>query len=180
MVRAEDVTTICQRLAAQDIPVWLIGGWGVDALLGEQTRPHKDLDLLVRLDDVVRLTTILSQDGFTLKELWSENRQAVDPNGVETPTAFVLWGSQGREVDVHALHLDEQGNGIPDWEAGSFIFPRQSLAAKGQIAGKTVRCLSPEMQMVCHTGYDLPISHRRDLALLHEKLGVDYPAGISP
>jgi lincosamide nucleotidyltransferase A/C/D/E len=29
------------------IPVWLDGGWGVDALLENQTRPHKDVDIVL-------------------------------------------------------------------------------------------------------------------------------------
>jgi lincosamide nucleotidyltransferase A/C/D/E len=40
MVRAEDVISIYQRLLADDIQVWLTGGWGIDALLREQSRPH--------------------------------------------------------------------------------------------------------------------------------------------
>ena len=36
------------------------GGWGVDALLGRQTRDHRDLDLAVRMEDVERLCTALS------------------------------------------------------------------------------------------------------------------------
>jgi lincosamide nucleotidyltransferase A/C/D/E len=42
MVSAQDVISIYQRLMAAGIQVWLTGGWGIDALLGEQTRPHKD------------------------------------------------------------------------------------------------------------------------------------------
>ena len=41
MVRAEDVVSIYRSLSANNIQVWLTGGWGIDALLGEQTRPHK-------------------------------------------------------------------------------------------------------------------------------------------
>jgi lincosamide nucleotidyltransferase A/C/D/E len=37
------------------IGVWIDGGWGVDALLGEETRPHQDLDIIVQQVDVPRL-----------------------------------------------------------------------------------------------------------------------------
>ncbi len=59
MVVADDVVMTCQRLSANGIAVWLTGGWGIDALLREQTCAHKDLDLLVLVDDVVRLRTLL-------------------------------------------------------------------------------------------------------------------------
>ena len=42
-----DVVTLYRAFAAADAPVWLMGGWGIDALLGRQTRRHHDLDVLV-------------------------------------------------------------------------------------------------------------------------------------
>jgi lincosamide nucleotidyltransferase A/C/D/E len=176
MVHAEDVISIYQSLLDNGIQVWLTGGWGIDALLGEQTRPHKDLDVIVLLDDVVRMRELLGRDGYRLKMLWSENRWDVDAHGVETATAFVLQDSEGREFDAHAMRLDDQSNGIPAWaEAEEFVFTRQDLAGEGTIAGVAFQCLTPEMQMLCHTGYALPDEHLRDLERLHQMYGVDYP-----
>jgi lincosamide nucleotidyltransferase A/C/D/E len=115
MVRAEDVISICRSLSANDIQVWITGGWGIDALLREQTRPHKDLDLIMLVDDVIQMRELLGRDGYGLKELWSENSWVMDSLGTEIPTAFVLQDSEGREVDAHAMRLDDQGNGIPAW-----------------------------------------------------------------
>jgi lincosamide nucleotidyltransferase A/C/D/E len=161
----------------EGIQIWLIGGWGIDALLGEQTRPHKDLDVIMLLDDVVRMRELLESEGYSLKMLWEENRWAVDARGVETATAYVLHDSEGREFDMHAMRLDDQGNGIPEWEAEGFIFTREDLAGEGTIAGVAVKCISPESQVVCHTGYEIPDEQlrdkqMRDLKLLHERFGV--------
>lgn len=30
---------------------WIAGGWAIDLFLGEQTRPHDDIDILIRRDD---------------------------------------------------------------------------------------------------------------------------------
>lgn len=171
MVSPEYVASIRRKLLDNGIQVWLTGGWGIDALLGEQTRPHKDVDVIVLLDDVVRLRELLAADGYGLKELWSENRWAVDRNGVETATAFVLQDAEGRELDVHAMCLDDQGNGLPAWEGEGLIFRRHDLAGEGTIAGSPVRCLTAEMQLLCHTGYELPEVQSRDLELLQERLG---------
>jgi len=46
-MRSAAVVAFCRGLRALGIEIWLDGGWGVDALLGEQTRPHKDLDIVV-------------------------------------------------------------------------------------------------------------------------------------
>jgi len=175
MVRAEDVISICQRLLANGIQVWLSGGWGIDALLREQTRPHKDLDVIMLLDDIVRMRELLSRDGYGLKELWSENRWVVDAHGIETATAFVLQDAEGREIDAHAMRLDDQGNGVPAWEGEGLVFERQDLAGEGVIGGFAVRCLAPEMQVACHTGYQLPDEQLKDLELLRERFGVEYP-----
>src|SRR4051794_23051931 len=47
---APAVLEVLDRL--DGIGVWVDGGWGVDALLGEATREHRDLDLVVRRDDL--------------------------------------------------------------------------------------------------------------------------------
>lgn len=40
MVSVEEVIRIYQRLSKHGIRLWIIGGWGIDALLGAQTRSH--------------------------------------------------------------------------------------------------------------------------------------------
>src|SRR5512139_857399 len=116
MFHTEDVIHTYQLLETAGILVWLTGGWGIDALLGEQTRPHKDLDVILLLEDVARMRALLESDGYHLKELWSENRWATDSFGVKIATAFVLQDAERRELDAHAMHLDDQDNGIPAWE----------------------------------------------------------------
>jgi lincosamide nucleotidyltransferase A/C/D/E len=174
MVSEGEAIRIYELLLDHGIQAWLSGGWGIDALLGEQTRSHKDLDVIVLVDDVARLRELFGGEGYGLKELWSENRWVTDAWGAETATAFVLYDSQGRELDVHAMWLDEGGNGIPAWEAEGFAFKGQDLAGEGAIGGVVVRCLTPQMQMLCHTGYELPEEQLRDLALLHERFGVEH------
>jgi len=47
-----DLIGLLRLLDSASIDTWLDGGWGVDALLHEQTRPHKDMDVVVRVSDV--------------------------------------------------------------------------------------------------------------------------------
>jgi lincosamide nucleotidyltransferase A/C/D/E len=181
MVQAQDVVRIVPYLTAQGVRVWLTGGWGIDALLGEQTRPHKDLDILMLVDDVASLRDLLARQGYTLKELWSENRWVVDARGTQVPTAFVLHDAAGRELDAHALWLDERGRGIPAWlDDGGLVFEADHLAGEGRVAGVPVPCLSPAMQVRCHTGYDLPDAQRRDMERLRERFGLDSGSELPP
>ena len=174
MIIAEEAIRIYQRLLENNIQVWLVGGWGIDALLGEQTRPHKDLDIIMLVDDVGRMRELLSHDGYEFGYLWEENIETVDAHGAETATAFVLQNAEGDEVDAHAMRFDAEGNGIPAWDAEGRILKRQDLAGEGIIAGVPVLCYTPEMQMACHTGYELPEKQVHDLELLHKKFNVAY------
>ena len=49
MMPADEVVSIVDMLEGQGLQVWLDGGWGVDALVGRQTRKHEDLDIAIAL-----------------------------------------------------------------------------------------------------------------------------------
>ena len=183
-MHAEDVVELYTLLVEQGVQVWVDGGWGIDALLAEQTRPHKDFDALVRFDDLVTLADVLAERGFTLKEIWSENRWVgypmqvpligrAAPAGSEVATAFVLRNGGGHELDVHVLTLAGDGSGIPAWNADQ-IYPPDALTGHGMILGTPVRCLSAPMQMRTHAGYELQAKDLQDLRLLHERFGMPY------
>ena len=47
MVSKTDALEIITFAEESGINIWLDGGWGVDALLEEETRLHNDIDLFV-------------------------------------------------------------------------------------------------------------------------------------
>ena len=169
---AADVAQIYQLLLENGIKIWIVGGWGIDALLGEQTRDHKDLDVLILLDDVQQTCELVAHHGYQLKELWIENEWAIDAQANKVATAFVLQDAEGREFDAHAMTLDEQGNGIPAWEANDFFFTKEDLSGTGTIVGIPVQCITPKSQIESHTGYELPDEQIRDMELLRKKFDV--------
>jgi lincosamide nucleotidyltransferase A/C/D/E len=183
-MRAEEMVALYTLLVGRGVRVWVDGGWGIDALLGEQTRPHKDFDALVPVDDLGTLIGMLTGCGFALKEIWAENRWVAyaarlqligraHRGGSDVATAFVLQNGTGHELDVHALTFDRRGHGIPAWNA-DVTYPPDALAGRGLIAGTPVRCLSARMQMATHTGYALQAKDLSDLRLLHERFGIAY------
>jgi lincosamide nucleotidyltransferase A/C/D/E len=177
MVSANDAVEIIERLANAGIGVWVCGGWGIDALLGRETRPHKDLDILVQLDDIALARELLERDGYSLKELWSENLRTADSRGVETDTAILLEDAESRQIDLHAISLRSDGGASPAYDGGDIgpgmTFSAEDLSGEGTIAGVPVRCLSVEMQFRGHTGYELPERQIGDLELLRERFGVE-------
>lgn len=155
---------LLQLFESAGIEVWLDGGWAVDALLGAQTRPHKDVDIILRLADLPKLREILESRGFEMQ-----------PGGRESN--FVLADHSGLEVDVHAIVFDRDGNGVYLMENGSdWIFTASGFSGQGVVNGVGVRCLSPETQVLCHAhGYVPTEKDLRDMELLQARFGVDLP-----
>lgn len=148
------------------VTVWLDGGWGVDALLGEQTREHDDLDLVVEFVEVPRLIEALVREGYEVV--------AGAP-----PKSFVLVDAAGRQVDVHPVTFDDEGGGVYRMDDGrSWIYPAAGFAGRGQVGERVVRCLTPEVQVLVHAGYELTAKDYRELRLLHERFGVALPAEV--
>lgn len=156
-----ELLTLFDSLA---IDVWLDGGWGVDALLGTQTRPHKDVDIILRAADVPRLVELLSFRGFSVQH-----------GG--TPSNFVLAHPSGLEVDVHAIIFDANGNGVYHMANGeTWTFPAEGFSGRGLVGGMAVRCLSPATQVLCHAhGYTPTEKDFRDMERLQERFNVDLP-----
>lgn len=158
---AQEALSLYAMLVQRHIRCWVAGGWGVDALLGRETRPHHDLDLLVSLDDLGELQDLLAEQGFSRKLVWEENRW-VDVRGAQTPTAFVEVDSLGRELDIHVIQLVQGGPPIALYDR-AWEFPDDSLEGVGTISGVTVTCISTITQLQAHTGYDPPPLHQSDV-----------------
>ena len=133
---------ILDRLDSGGVWYCVEGGWGVDALVGEQMRPHDDLDIAVRMDDVARVCAALRE---------------FERDDAEWPASFVLRDRRGRRIDAHPLKSDDVGDG---WQANlhgaPYRWPREHLDARGRVGGREVRCITPELQLRWHEyeGFD--------------------------
>jgi lincosamide nucleotidyltransferase A/C/D/E len=163
-MEGSEVVRVLAALGRHGVTAWVDGGWGVDALLGEQVREHDDLDLVVELADAGIVTSTLAELAYELV--------AGAP-----PLSFVLVDADGRQVDVHPVVRDDEGGGVYRMEDGrDWVYPAQGFAGRGRIANRAVRCLSPEVQVLVHDGYELEDKDYRELRLLHERFGVTLPA----
>jgi lincosamide nucleotidyltransferase A/C/D/E len=154
---AARVLAVLQQLAAFGIPVWLHGGWGIDALLGRQTRSHDDLDLVIRLEDAARIESALHDVGYVYTG-------AGPPVRGQNVIEYLVDG-EGHQVDVHPISITGE-----DW------VPANGFAGVGHILGCSVRCLTPEVMLHSHaTGYALDADHQRDVASLSERFGIPLP-----
>ena len=161
---AERARTVYELLDQNGVRCWVMGGWGVDALLGRVTRAHKDLDLLVQISDLPRYSEIVQSHGFDRKLEWSES-QPIEVGAVLFNSAFVDAHRDGREIDVHVIDVDHEG-AVVQFHTDPWPLPADTISGVGTIEGVTVRCVSRAAQLAMHSSYDLPEKHRDDLRLL--------------
>jgi lincosamide nucleotidyltransferase A/C/D/E len=163
MMSAQDVFRIVDTLRRAGIAVWLDGGWGVDALVGEQTRVHDDLDCVIALREATAAQAALAPLGFAL----TEN---------ELPTRFVVRDANDRRVDFHTVSFDEDGGGVQQLQDGTcWRYPPHGFLATGRITGQPVPCLTAEVQALAHVGYEPDEKDAHDMRLLARHCGIELP-----
>ena len=147
-------------MVREAVLLWLNGGWGVDALLEKQTRPHGDIDVVIQQKDVGKLVRHLGELGYTKID-------RSDSNAFN----FIMGNTQAQFVDFHVIELDEDGNGLYGPKTAGMMYPESALLGKGAILGKQVNCISPEGVVKFHSGYQLRVKDFHDVIAICEKLG---------
>jgi lincosamide nucleotidyltransferase A/C/D/E len=160
-MRAVDVLAVLTLLENAGATAWVDGGWGIDALLGEVTRPHSDLDLVVLLPQLPTVRPALTEAGYTtvLRD-W-------------LPTALALADEHGHEIDLHPLTPTPDGGGnqaLPD--GTQFHYPPP---ATGAIDGRPVACVDLETQVRCHLDYEPSTKDHEDMRRLRDRFGIQLP-----
>ncbi|WP_405724225.1 amino acid transporter [Streptomyces sp. NBC_00028] len=157
---ADDVLFVLALLKRAEADVWVGGGWGIDALIGEQTRDHRDLDLMHRQDQEAAVLGALSAAGFVESLNWR-------------PIRFVVTAPDGLEIDLHPLVFSEDGSAVqasPEPQR-PFAYP-SSCFVTGTIQGTPIPCLSAEQQVYFHQGYEPTERDRHDMAELRRVFGI--------
>jgi lincosamide nucleotidyltransferase A/C/D/E len=152
-MKAFDVLELLDLVDRAGIRAWVGGGWGVDAVVGRQTRPHGDLDLAVDAAQLEALLTVLAEQGFQVTVDW-------------LPSRVELTAADGRRVDLHPVRFAPDGSGVQAGLNGSsFEYPSDGFAT-GAIDGRMVPCLSVALQLRFREGYPPRDVDVHDVALL--------------
>jgi lincosamide nucleotidyltransferase A/C/D/E len=160
----EDVIGFYCELKNLDIKIWIDGGWAVDALLGKQARPHKDLDIVIQKKDIPALMMLLKAQEY--KEIKLDIAQ---------PHNFVLADDYRHEIDVHVIALNDNGDGMYGPIENGVVFPAASLTGKGKIGNLQVNCISPEYVVKFHSGYELKEKDCQDIFAICKKFNLEIP-----
>jgi lincosamide nucleotidyltransferase A/C/D/E len=146
---AESARELVQHLEQAGAPVWIDGGWAVDALLGRQTRDHGDLDIAIEPRHVGAARAVLTSLGF----------RDVDRDDTRRWN-FVMGHPDGREVDFHVIEINERGDGVYGPPDNNDLYPANTLAGTGEIDGHPVRCLSADGLIEFRVDYPYPPRER--------------------
>jgi len=163
-VDASTVRRLVAQLQEAGITVWLDGGWGIDALLGRQTRPHHDLDIIVLVSDVPKVLEVLQPARFVVRE-------------GSIPHAFVLVSPFGHELDFHAVTFQPDGTAVHRIDNGNdWVLSADAFTGVGTVDGAKILCLSAETQVRCHAqGYVPTEKDFGDMESLQQAFGVELP-----
>lgn len=161
-MQAAEVLRVLDAFDSTGVTAGITGGWGIDALLRRETRPHGDVDLGVASEAVDVAIDALRALGYVV---------AAD----DRPARVVLTSESSR-VDLHPIVWDADGAGVQTgFDGERFDYPAGSLDAKGEIAGRTVRCGTPELQVAFHSHYAPRDHDRRDMAALAAAFDLSLP-----
>lgn len=159
-MEAGDVLDVLRALDRQDLCYWVDGGWGVECLLGEQTRNHADLDLVVPRPQGPETHARLMSRGYDVIRDW-------------LPTTIAFRDHAGREVDLHPVDMTEDGGGDQVLQDGSTWHYAPPM--EGTIDGTRVRCAPAEQQIYMHLGYEPRPVDVTDVSRIAQRFSLPCP-----
>jgi lincosamide nucleotidyltransferase A/C/D/E len=152
-----EVIRVLDGFGHAGIRSWLEGGWGVDALVGHQTRPHRDVDVDIDAAQEPIALEVLRALGYETDVDWRPNR-------------IELVAESGARVDLHPLLFNPDGSARqPGLNGAVYDFPKTYFTT-GSLDGRPVGCFTVDAQRYFRTGYQLRPVDVHDLAQL-DRLG---------
>jgi lincosamide nucleotidyltransferase A/C/D/E len=150
------------------VQTWLAGGWGVDALVGHQTREHSDLDLLIAHSDESTALRAVGEDGYSVYDRWAD--------GLLDRTFHLVNRRLRRAVEMSMVQFhSENWRERVDELARSEGFMVPEIFTSGVLDGRPVPCVTIEMQLALHVGYKLHDEDLVDVALLCDHYSLVRP-----
>lgn len=148
-----DLFDVLDALQSAETPCWVAGGWGVDVLVGRQTREHRDVDLALDAAKETEALRALEALGYRIE---TDQR----------PARVELAAPQRRWADLHPVVFDDEGVGRQaDLQGGFFVYPPDAFVT-GTFQGRSIPCLSASQQLAFRSGYTLRDVDRHDIAQL--------------
>ncbi|MGG5369202.1 nucleotidyltransferase domain-containing protein [Enterococcus sp. AZ196] len=144
---------IIDLLNELDIRYWIEGGWGIDVLVGKQTRPHRDIDIDFDAEEEQLLLNKLIEMGY---KIITDQR----------PTRAELYHPNYGYIDIHPFIISDAGIMQQANPEGGYYELNAEWFSKRIFEGRQIPCVSVEGQRIFHSGYDLRAVDHADLKAL--------------
>ena len=147
-VTQEDLFEVLEMIEQLGIRYWLDGGWGVDALVGRQTREHRDVDIDFDAAYTEKLQQKLEEKGYEVVTDWS-------------PVRIELYHPQLSYIDIHPFVLKEDGTAKQAGLEGGWYEFEADYFGCAVLDGR-------EGQKIFHTGYEPREVDKHDMKNIEE------------
>lgn len=164
-----DVQEVAVALQEADLKFWFAGGWGIDVLVGLQSRDHLDLDIVIEdyRRDEPRVCRALSGLGYV--------RPEPKVGGIWMPSVIALSDWSGRRIELMEIDWERfavNSGLVASDETGVAVSAlRERAFAEGVIFAQKLPCLSRRAQLLFHSNFTLSEKQRQDLDVLNESRG---------
>lgn len=166
---SRDVMEVAVALQEAGLKFWFAGGWGIDVLVGRQSRDHLDLDIVIEdcRRDEPSVSRALSKLGYVHRDS--------HVGGIWMPSVFALSDWSGRRIELMEIDWERfalnSGLVASDETGVSLNALREIAFAEGVIFDQKLPCLSRSAQLLFHSDFPMAEKYRRDLELLKESRG---------
>ena len=127
---------------SRNLRIWLLGGWGIDALLGRISREHNDIDILAEASSKENLLAAIEHIGGESADKPMGWRFC--KNNVRVDVTFILYAADGTPIS----DLKKEDPNVYPWPPSSF--PDE---CNGRLPSLSCRAISWEAQYVAKAGY---------------------------
>lgn len=160
MVNESDAIEIISLFQSKGIVIYLDGGWGVDALVGFESRAHNDIDIFIEQQNKDYAVKLLMNHRYSEKVM------------EYTTLDHTVWqDDKERIIDLHIFSLNSKDDFV--FEGASY--PKEIFSGKGRIGDLEVNCITPEWQIIFHSGYELDDNDIKDVLLLCNRFNIGVP-----
>lgn len=146
----QDLFNILDLLDSLDMRYWVDGGWGVDILLGKETRAHRDIDI----DFDAAFTNIL------LEQLKKKDYEVATD---WQPCRIELYSPNYGYIDIHPLVISDDGKAKQASPDDGWYYFESDFFTKAVFETRTIPCISAKAQKLFHSGYELREVDKTDL-----------------
>lgn len=155
-----ELLRVCRALGNEDLVYWVAGGWGLDALVGCETRRHGDLDFVLDgfAENLPKVAALLTGLGYQRKKplggtLWFPDAEVYeDTRGHHIEVLNIDWEVLALAETLLSPPLNPETEPASERKRAT-PFLLQQCAATGELDGVRLPVLSFAAQQLFHCGY---------------------------